>query len=120
MRGCLIWVLTIFCLLVSGRSGYACGSQHALVTKETRHVQAPRNACRNYHKAGHGKQCMHHCGESGCDCAHPAAAFAVKTQPVDFSEKPFGRVDKTMSWFFRQVIPKPVYLTLWMPPNISC
>ncbi|MDR6806575.1 hypothetical protein J2Y45_003767 [Dyadobacter sp. BE34] len=120
MKGCVLLLLTIFCLLVSGRQGYACGSKHAFVKKETRHVQPLRNSCHTHHASGQCQQCMHHCGESGCDCAHPATAFAVKTQPVDLSEKPFHGVGNHISWFFRQAIPKPVYLALWMPPNISC
>jgi len=63
---------------------------------------------------------MHHCGESGCDCAHPATAFALKTQPFDLSEKPSHGLDNHISWFYLLAIPKPVYLALWMPPNISC
>ncbi len=120
MKGCILLVLTILCLLISGSSGYACGKKHTFVRKETRHVQPLRNTCQNHHQSGRCKQCVHHCGESGCDCAHPATAFAVKVQPVGLSEKTVCGAAGNSSWFFRQPIPKPVYLALWMPPNISC
>ena len=124
MRGCVFLLLIIICLLVPVGVSQACGSKHASVKREVMHVAAHKKACcarhRNHKPGDNDKKCSHSCNESGCDCAHSVPVFALKVQPTGLLQKPVAEFDNTTSWFFQQATPKPVYLSLWMPPNISC
>ncbi len=124
MKGCVFLLLMMICLLGSVGISQACGSKHVPVKKELKHVAVPKKACctRHWnHKPGdNNKTCGHSCNESGCDCAHSVPVFALKVQPAGLIQNSLTAVDNSTSWFFQQVSPKPVYLSLWMPPNIGC
>lgn len=124
MRGCVFLLLMIICLLVPVGVSQACGSKHSPVKKEVKHVATHKKACcarhRNHKSDDSNTKCSHSCNESGCDCAHSVPIFALKVQPAGLLQKPVAEFDNTTSWFFQQASPKPVYLSLWIPPNISC
>lgn len=124
MRGYVLLILTITCLLVApvGYS-YACGSKHSPSNFDSEHT-IPKKVCCNLSKQpGPGskkKMCGHSCDGSGCSCAHGSSVFALKTQAVILIQKPTVTISQENCWFFKESTPQPVYLSLWMPPNISC
>lgn len=124
MKGFVFLWLIMTCLLVLPvTSSYACGSKHKLSKTEIKHTSQKNAYCR---AAGHQtsgskkKMCGHSCDGSGCSCAHGSSAFAIKTHPAHLIQKPVFFLSQVSSWFFNESTPQPVYLSLWMPPNINC
>lgn len=129
MKGCVLLLLMTICLLLPAGASLACGSKHIPAKKELRHMAAHKHvathkkACcirhRNHRSGDSDNKCSHSCNESGCDCAHSLPVFALKVQPTGLIKKTLAVVDNSTSWFFQETSPKPVYLSLWMPPNIG-
>lgn len=124
MKYFVLFLLMMTCLLVLpvGNS-YACGSKHKISKTEIKHSSHKKDFCvtSDHQKPGAKKKmCGHSCDGSGCNCAHGSSVFALKTHPGILIEKPVFTISQANSWFFKESAPQPVYLSLWMPPNISC
>ncbi len=125
MRGYVFRLLMMTCLLVLpvGYS-YACGTKHSCVKTETKHASNKKTCCDrpNHHQKHGGKKemCEHNGSSSGCDCAHSASVFALNTPQTGLLQNPVFTISQANVWFYKDSTPKPVYLSLWMPPNISC
>jgi hypothetical protein len=123
MKGCVFLLLTMICLLVPVGVSHACGSKHVPTKREVAHVGSHKKTCcarhRNHRSGDSNRKCSDICNESGCDCAHSLPVFALKVQPTGLIPKNLAVVDNCPSWFFLETSPKPVYLSLWMPPNIG-
>lgn len=125
MKGYVFTLLTLTCLLVlpAGNS-YACGKKHIPHQKEIKYTYNKKicfGGSDDYQThCGKKKKCGHSCNGCGCDCAHSSSMFALKTHQTGLLQKPVFLINQTRSWFFKESAPKPVYLSLWMPPNINC
>ena len=124
MKGLVFILLILAAQFIGVGVGFACGKKHATLVKSVLHTVSHRKACCSRHRH-HGscnssKQCDHNCSQSGCDCAHSVNPVALKAQPTILVDQLLGIIDETTRWFFQQPAPKPVYLSLWEPPNISC
>lgn len=123
MKGFVFLLLAITCLLVLPvSSSYACGSNHTLSKIDTRPPSPPKAYCSagDHQKPGSEKKtCGHSCDGSACNCAHGPSVFALKTPPAPLSQITVFTISRANSWFFKESTPKPVYLPLWMPPNLD-
>jgi hypothetical protein len=124
MKGLVLMLLMMTCLLVLPvGASYACGSKHKISKTEIKHTGNKKVYCNasDHPKSGSKKKmCGHSCDGSGCSCAHGSSVFALKTLPALLIQKTVFILSQANSWFFKESSPKPVYLSLWMPPNISC
>ena len=124
MRGFIFLLLAITCLLVLPvGSGYACGSDHTLSKIEIKQPTPKKADCSagDHQKSGNeNKKCGHSCDGSACNCAHGPSVFALKTPPALLNQITAFTISQANSWFFKESTPKPVYLPLWMPPNLGC
>lgn len=124
MKEFVLLLLMMTCLLVlpAGNS-YACGSKHKISKTEIKHSSHKKDFCvtSDHQKSGAKKKmCGHNCDGSGCSCVHGSSVFALKTHQVALICKNVFVISQANSWFFKESTPKPVYLSLWMPPNINC
>lgn len=124
MKGFVLMLLTTSYLLVLPvGSSYACGSKHKISKTEIKYSGNIKGYCRvsDHQKSGSKKKmCGHTCDGSGCSCAHGSSVFALKTHQVALISKNVFVTSQANAWFFKESTPKPVYLSLWMPPNINC
>ncbi|TKT87614.1 hypothetical protein [Dyadobacter frigoris] len=124
MKGFVFMMLLISCFLVLPVSyGYSCSSKHTASKKEIKQISKKKAVCSasDHQKSGSKKKmCGHSCDGSGCSCVHGSWIFALKTQHTTLINKTVFVFTQPNSWFFKESTPKPVYLSLWMPPNISC
>ncbi len=123
MRGFTFILFTLICLLVLplGNS-YAC-SKHSSNTTPVKVVFSKKKCCDQHKQQKHGstkKTCGHNCNGSTCKCVHLTSVFALKTHSMELRQLHHFEVSRMNAWFFKEATPKPVYLTLWMPPNITC
>lgn len=112
-----------FLLVLPAGNSYACGSKHKISKTEIKPITPKKAYCTasDHQKSGSKKKmCGHSCDGSGCTCAHGSSVFALKTHGAVLLQKPVFIIAQANSWFFKESTPKPVYLSLWMPPNISC
>lgn len=124
MKGFVLMLLIMTHLLaLSASNSYACGSKHKISKTEIKHTGNKKvycNASDHQRSGSKKKMCGHNCDGSGCSCAHGSSVFALKTHQVALISKNVFVISQANSWFFKESTPKPVYLSLWMPPNISC
>lgn len=124
MKEFVLMSLMITCLLVlpTGFS-YACGNKHTISKTKIKDRSHKKICCSaSYHqKSGSKKKmCGHSCDGSECSCAHGSSVFALKTHHAPLVSKNVFVISRSNSWFFKESTPQPVYLSLWMPPNINC
>ena len=123
MKGFVLMLLMITCLLaLSAGSSFACGIKHDISITETKHTSQKKANCQTSdHKKSstNRKKCGHSCDGSGCSCAHSPSVFALKTNLSALLQKPVFTLNQVNAWFFKESSPLPVYLSLWMPPNIN-
>ncbi len=124
MRFNFLALLLMACLLVIPVSStVACGSKKAGHKKEMKAKEHKKMCCDRHADQKKGNKsipCDHNCNQSGCDCGHAVPVFALKAQPSFSLQKKEYVTPLKLHWFFIQMAPKPVYLSLWMPPNLSC
>jgi hypothetical protein len=124
MKGFVLMLLMMnYLLALPVGNSYACGSKHKISKTGIKHTGNKKVYCNasDHPKSGSKKKmCGHSCDGSGCSCAHGSSVFALKTIPAILIQKTVFIVSQANSWFFKESTPKPVYLSLWMPPNISC
>jgi hypothetical protein len=123
MKGFVLTLLMITYLLVLPvGASYACGSKHNISKIEIKDFSHKKVYCSisDHQKSGTKKTCGHTCDGSGCRCVHGSSMFALKVHMGELVRKTFFTVSKANTWLFKESTPQPVYLSLWMPPNISC
>lgn len=124
MRGSVFMLLILACQLVWAGDVYACGIKHgSSAPKEMKHISKKGECCdrQNQRVPGNKKKiCGHHCDGPGCSCTHSIPVLALKVLPTCLLLKPVFEIFPNNPWFFKETTPTPVYLSLWMPPNISC
>lgn len=124
MKGVALVLLILACMLIlPAGSAYACSSKHTTSHTEIKHAPNKKVCCNEPDRPkqrSKKKTCGHGCGRSSCCCAHGSSVFVIKTHPVILIQKGLNIISQANSWFFKESTPQPVYLSLWMPPNINC
>lgn len=133
MRLILSILAVAFFLTTSGDKVYACaGKKSSHITEKTfclnrehstRTDQTSGKKCCDLHshqtKKVKDMACGHSCDQSCCDCNHRTTHFALKVPSAGIVQYSELVELKTIVWFFRERAPKPVYLSLFIPPNIN-
>lgn len=116
----LILAIMLFGLfLMPNVSVIACGGKMNCCKKEVQHNKVEKKNCCHEDKKHHKQEEKDDCGGK-CTCSCPTfIQFALSSfhtipfsNPVFFSSK--------NQWYFLDVNPQSVYLSVWLPPKISC
>lgn len=108
----------------SACGGACCKKEQKEVKKEKKNCcSKKKKKCNDTKENQEDKNgCGGDCGSTGCHCPSPTfhfsaisiiRAFDLQAVISDFY------LPKT-SWYFDEKIPNSVYLSLWLPPKISC
>lgn len=106
---------------VPTNSAYACGGDSkSCCKKEVKKNDDTKECCGK--KGKNKKGCDGDCGKKDCHCpqqiSHNTSIIApiieMKLPNHNFSYKPLT------NWYYLERIPNSVYLSLWLPPKISC
>ena len=110
---------------VPSNKALACSGKKDGCQKEVQKEKEKQSTCEK--EAGHSSPCKHKgdcggkCGDKGCDCpaAFPTAQTAFTS--IDFTLRPPTRyLLSKADWYYLHKIPNAVYLSIWIPPKISC
>ncbi len=122
----LLSALTLVFCFASASYTLACACSKDCCKKEIKKTVHPKACCAQSNQTSQtnqtnqDKNCGGTCGDKGRCCpvvfsmsALPASAIFLKiTYPV-FS------LSKKADWYYRQVLPNSVFLSIWLPPKIS-
>ena len=122
--------LFALCLVAMPSEAVACGGncckkEQKTVEKETSKSCDEVESCcsKSAKKTPEKKDCKGKCGGKSCPCPSPSnapiACVTTNILPQFQYLHTFFLSEKT-GYYYLNVIPKPVYLSLWQPPKISC
>ena len=128
---CLLFGL---CLVAMPNEAVACGGdcckkEQQAVEKETSKSCGEAESCcsksteKPTKKTPEKKDCNGKCGGKSCPCPSPSNApipFITTNILPQFQYLHTFFLSEKTGYYFLNVIPKPVYLSLWQPPKISC
>ena len=105
--------------LIPNASVIACGGKMTCCKKEVQHNKVEKNNCCHADKKHHKQEEKDDCGGK-CTCNCPAfIQFALLNfHTIPFSNPVFFSFKN--DWRFLDVNPQSVYLSVWLPPKISC
>jgi hypothetical protein len=102
----------------------ACGGSETCCKKEVQEQHIEKTDCEketeDLHSCNNEKDCGGECGKKDCHCpstfssAQFAVPLSIKLALPDFCPP------KKSAWFYLHKIPKSIYLSIWLPPKISC
>jgi hypothetical protein len=121
-----IYILLVFIFgffLMPSVDAVACGGNKECCKKEIKTSKTEKKSCCNSPKKHHEKDSKKHdCGgkygDSACNCP-VSAHFALPNFTTISHPKSFIIASQT-DWHFLNGNHQSVYLSLWLPPKISC
>ncbi len=106
-------------------SAYACGGDSKSCCKkevknETTKGNDTQNCCGK--KGKNKKGCDGDCGKKGCHCPQQTSHnTSIIAQIIEMKFPNHNFTYKSLTnWYYLEKIPNSVYLSLWLPPKISC
>ena len=106
---------------VPTNSAYACGGgSKSCCKKEVKKDDDTKECCGK--KGKNKKDCDGGCGKKGCHCPQQTSHNTTIIAPIIVITLPKHNFSyKSLSnWYYLEKIPNSVYLSLWLPPKISC
>jgi hypothetical protein len=102
-------------------SAFACGGgSESCCKKEVKKDSDTKSCCNK--KGKNKKGCDGNCGKKGCHCPQQTcsnASIIPQIIEINFPKHNFSLKSQT-NWYYLEKIPNSVYLSLRLPPKISC
>lgn len=112
-----ILIILTASFVFQSNDSFACGDTSTEITEGKKSCCSEqsndeKNDCENCSD----DDCGGGCGSSSCKCTHSVSVPLFKT--IEFKVNHNFNTSKKC-WNFNQNPPKPVYLSIWKPPNIA-
>lgn len=124
------FALVIAFVALPSSNAFACGGscckKEQQEVKKDKEIKEKSCCCKkkkdNKEEKNDKKGCGGDCGSDGCHCSSSTFSFGAATLICQISLQSVATdfyLPKT-NWYFDEKMPNSVYLSVWLPPKISC
>jgi hypothetical protein len=112
---CILLILILGFFLIPSVDAVACGGNKECCKKEIKTSKAEKKDCCNSSKK---HDCGGKCGDSACNC--PVSVHIALSSFTNITLPKSTIFTSEIDWHFLDGNRQSVYLSLWLPPKISC